>query len=142
MELGDFIAVQARRGDYLQLAAYHGLASDAYFRRALDVLDPSHDYPVVIFTDDTTGWVPKWAEGRQNIVITPSQIPDARENLVLMSKARRFVISNSSFGWWGAWLASDTDPLVIAPRPWFAERSKDTTDLLPPRWLTMDLRAL
>jgi hypothetical protein len=137
-----FTAVQVRRGDYLRLTEYHGLASDAYMRRALTALE-AWGGTVVIFADDETGWVPDWIdEVDEAIVIRPSDLPGAHETIVALSWAPQAVISNSSFGWWGAWLSDTGAKRVIAPRPWFAHRHADTRDLLPPHWMTVDIRAL
>ena len=38
-------------------------------------------------------------------------------DLYLMSQCSDFIIANSSFSWWGAWLANKGE--VIAPKKWF-----------------------
>jgi hypothetical protein len=56
------------------------------------------------------------------------------EDFHLMSLCRHFILSNSTFGWWPAWLNSNPDSIVIAPplRYW------DNRDILPSHWLTFD----
>ena len=53
-------------------------------------------------------------------------------DLALLSCFKNHIIANSSFSWWGAWLANgDT---VVAPRNWFT-CDYNTKDLIPDRWI-------
>ncbi len=52
----------------------------------------------------------------------------------LMRSCKYFIICNSSFSWWAAWLAESPEKIVIAPSTWFGDTTIDTTDLVPPEW--------
>ena len=135
----EFVAVQIRRGDYLAHSDYHGVCSDRYFDEALGrVLD--WQGPIVVFTDDQSDWAPAWAEERGAVIVRPGDVSDPRESLALMGMGTHFVISNSSFGWWGAELGQAASKIVVAPRPWFGVSHLDTRDLLPLEWQTLDMR--
>ena len=58
----------------------------------------------------------------------------AHEDFYLMSKCRHFILSNSTFGWWPAWLSEYPDKIVISPplNYW------DNLDILPNDWFTSD----
>jgi hypothetical protein len=51
-----------------------------------------------------------------------------------MSLCSDFIIANSTFSWWGAWLA-DTGK-VVSPKKWFGTNliHNDTKDLIPSTW--------
>jgi hypothetical protein len=55
---------------------------------------------------------------------------EAYQDLWLMTACKHFIIPNSTFHWWGAWLAASEHKLVVAPARGFSNR-----DILPPTWL-------
>jgi hypothetical protein len=68
----------------------------------------------------------------------------AIQHFQLMVKCKHFIIANSTFSWWAAWLGLHRDKVVIAPRHWFrSENQLDLTsssllqsdDLTPSSWL-------
>ncbi|MDO8733467.1 MAG: alpha-1,2-fucosyltransferase [Actinomycetota bacterium] len=138
--LGPWIAVHVRRGDYLQArnSAYHGLLGLSYYARALARLRNSGE-PVVIFSDE-----PEAARAflgplaaQALVVDSPPQAHEA-ESIELMSQASAVVTANSSFSWWGAWLADPATTTVVCPTPWLDQAGLDEHDLRPPQWITID----
>jgi len=136
----NFIGIQVRRGDYLDpyTHEFHGICDFEYYRRGLEITRRLvGDLPAVIFSDDQNT-AEEFAQALPNARVDLA-IPDEAPMNVLarLSQASAFVISNSSFGWWGAWIAGP-DRVVVAPRPWFTNRELQTQDLLPAHWLTLD----
>ena len=56
-------------------------------------------------------------------------------HLYLMSLCQNFVIPNSPFSWWGAWLCDYKEKIVICPKQWFGDASINTSDLIPEDWI-------
>lgn len=132
------VSVHVRRGDYVsepETLAYHGTCSLEYYARAMDLLRrlvPGARFRV--FSDDP-GWAQDNLAGSDvNVISEPGSSPHA--DLSLMAQCRHHVLANSSFSWWGAWL-SPAGGTTVAPRPWFLTPDNNTTDLLPPAWLTL-----
>lgn len=126
------IALHVRRTDYIPNPENHPLCSAEYYQEALSKFD--NDRNVVVFSDD-----PTWCK-KQNIFSSDrfivSEGNDNRYDLCLMSLCNDFIIANSSFSWWGAWLANRGG--VVAPTRWFgpgATAGFNTCDIIPSKWL-------
>lgn len=135
----DAICLHIRRGDYVtnkHAAATHGLCTLDYYAKGVEALCADLQNPqCFVFSDD-----PQWARTNLNLTIPITIVdingPDAaHQDLWLMAACKRFVIANSSLSWWGAWLSDRQGKRVVAPNNWFADRSKNTRDLLPEDWI-------
>jgi hypothetical protein len=66
-------------------------------------------------------------------------IPDnlnSLETLEVMRHCHSFIISNSTFSWWAAFLAKESKPLVIAPKVWI-KNHPEPLEICPPHWQRM-----
>ena len=61
--------------------------------------------------------------------------------LMLMSECKHFIIANSTFSWWGAWLNNNPEKIIIAPKVWFNDknyqREYEKGTLIPPEWIKL-----
>ena len=62
---------------------------------------------------------------------------DELYELKLMSQCNHFIIDNSTFSWWGAWLNPRKEKIVIAPCRWF--QHKETPDMYPKEWIKVPI---
>lgn len=143
----DSIAVHIRRGDYKTIDKF-GTCSKKYFKDAMNEITKGLANPkFFIFTND-----PKWFE-KNFEMIHPHRYVDVKEkngseptlNLKLMSLCKHFIISNSTFSWWGSWLGEDPQKKIIAPVPWFQSREildVETIDNIEPIKITNNYKEL
>jgi hypothetical protein len=131
------VAVHVRRGDYLRsdvgLLYFCGLD---YYRAAIDIVRSRLASPhLFVFSDD-----PDWAAAniKSDLPVTLVRHNTGRRNiedLRLMKACRHFIIANSTFSWWGAWLSTHANQLVICPERWFSQPHPSEKDLIPPEWM-------
>lgn len=135
------VCIHIRRGDYVTnptTNAYHGLCSLNYYLKSIEYL-VSHISNTVFFVfSDDIEWAKKNLKG-----VEPVFFVENRQNLgdiqdfYLMTQCKHFIIANSSFSWWGAWLSDNNEKMVIAPKTWFTAEEYDATDLVPDRWIRL-----
>jgi hypothetical protein len=133
------VSLHIRRGDYVHdplTNQVHGLCSLEYYQKAVSYITQKipncHFY---IFSDDHS-WVSE--NFKLDYPFTLVDHNDASRNyedLRLMSLCRHNIIANSSFSWWGAWLNTNHEKIVCAPKKWFNEPTLDTKDLIPESWV-------
>ena len=52
-----------------------------------------------------------------------------------MTNFKYFVIPNSSFAWWAAWLSQQNDKVITAPEKWSGLVSQEFIDIIPSSWI-------
>ncbi|NLF01733.1 MAG: alpha-1,2-fucosyltransferase [Anaerolineales bacterium] len=138
------VCLHVRRGDYVSDARInqtHGTCSPAYYRESIDLVAGRVENPhFFVFSDD-----PAWVFNHITIGHPTDYSPATRfvhnipgesyANLLwLMSLCKHHIIANSSFSWWGAWLAKWPGQVVCAPAQWFATITVDPASRFPRAW--------
>jgi hypothetical protein len=111
-----------------------------YYVAALSLLRQKvgNNLTVFLFSDDT-----EWAltQGRsvfKDFIQVPVSESDGDiQQLRVFSACRHHVLANSTFGWWGAWLADDENHVVIAPRVGWDGTDRVIDHILPARWCAL-----
>jgi hypothetical protein len=89
-----------------------------YYQKAIEAIACQVSRPEFFCFGDDPRWLAEhWP---RDVPVTVVHDPASRgevTDLWLMSKCRHFVVANSTFSWWGAWLGADPAKIVIAPRP-------------------------
>ncbi len=115
--------------------AIHGLLPLDYYHQAISKLSSLVSDPhFFIFSDD-----PEWAKDNLKLAF-PTYLMDFNqavkdyEDLRLMSLCKNFIVANSSFSWWGAWLGDDPYKRVFAPHRWFNQPEIKDFEIVPETW--------
>lgn len=120
------VCLHARRKNY-----EHAISED-YYNKAIDFIAARVSNPHFFCFSDAPEWFAK------NLRIDhPFTVVDANddqkdyEDLYLMTLCNHYILANSTFSWWGAWLGDNPDKIVVAPEKW----GYDTT--IPKEWTAM-----
>jgi hypothetical protein len=140
IQTSNSICLHVRRGDLVfnpVTSQYHGVCAIEYFMQAVSLIAARVAKPqFFIFSDDV-----EWCQAEMRLdfpnAIVPNEfaMPTLSDHFQLMTLCKHFIISNSSYSWWGAWLSENPNKIVIAPRKWLNRADIDTSDVTPPEWL-------
>ena len=132
------VAIHCRWFDQPGKSGVHNAPAD-YYHRAIDEIERRIDCPrYFVFSDDplaacfmlglSAEWVTTVYHNRGD--------ENAWVDLWLMSQCSHFIIANSTFSWWGAWLGQEDTTVVVAPgfRVW-GITSWGFDGLLQARWI-------
>jgi pterin-4a-carbinolamine dehydratase len=172
------VAVHFRVGDYVQLPNHHPLMSINYYTKALEQFLNDQSQAAQAQTKETTSepWhILYFCEENDQTYVETQLIQPLQahptfngkftfqcidhhladwEQLIVMSLCQNHIIANSTFSWWGAYLANNHTtnqnggnltnsaegvgdrPHVYYPTTWFgpAIGYKNMADLFPPHW--------
>lgn len=117
------VSIHIRRGDYLEVnEVYGGICTEDYYKKAMNRMEEWFpDCHFFVFTND-----PQWVKEnykRENLTLVEGNDEDAGYlDLYLMTKCNHYILANSSFSWWGAYLGTHPGKKIIAPNQWFQGR--------------------
>jgi len=126
------IGVQVRyyKGQFPNGGIYPQYGKD-YLEKAMAMFPQSALF--IISSNDldfTRKNIPDWVE---NVFFLENEI--CLIDLFLLSFCKHNIITNSSFGWWSAWLNQNPDKVVLRPEKLFHELPNQ--DYCPPEWISI-----
>lgn len=115
------VAISMRFGqDYI--ANKWPICSLEYYDTAMKQFD-EQDTVFFVFSDEIEQ-ARKYLRGRKNIRYVENCSPC--EQMSIMKQCDDFIISNSTFSWWGAFLGKKDDRIIYAPEIWHDKKTKDS----------------
>ncbi len=130
------VCLNVRRGDFVTNPV-HGALDVSYYRETEQILlEKRTQLTFFVFSDDID-WCREHIELQSPTVFVGHEYagPKFKDYLNLMINCKHFIIPNSSFAWWAAWLCNNPNKVVIAPQKWFNESEWDSSDVIPENWL-------
>jgi hypothetical protein len=123
------VAIHCRFGDYDD--AYHPVMKMDYYEKAMAEFPSSVKW--LVFSDDLNK--------AQQYFGSNASYPDGNDYMVdfwLMRQCSDFIIGNSTYSWWAAWLSENKNKKVVAPSKWFGEvAGLSSQDLYCQNWIVI-----
>lgn len=129
------VGVQVRRGDYVKHSRLN-VTTPEYFLNALNWMRANVKKPHFFVVSDDPAYCTKLFERQVDVTVMPPQ--SAFDGIRTLAACKSHIISNSTFGWWGAWLG-ESGP-VIVPEHWHHQPgSYGNWNPVPDRWIKLPI---
>jgi hypothetical protein len=115
------IGIHVRRSEYGQ----RGLAKVSYYRDAIEAIRREMGERRAICFNDEPVFCGAVFRHMPNFVVVKGGPQTTLRDFYLLSRCAHFVIANSSFSWWAAWLGANEGSIVYAPMPWCVFNNAD-----------------
>ena len=137
---GNSVCINARRTDFVG-QPINGTCEDSYFMDAFNYVHDRVDNPnYFVFSDDLV-WCREHFAFIHNATFVEFADVEGRMEWYqnLMQTCRHFIIPNSTFAWWAAYLSQFPERIVVAPKQWFAisDLNKFSDEIIPPDWVRL-----
>ena len=111
-----------------------------YYVNAANFIAERIDNPVFFCFSDYPTWLQENMKLDYPVVYVTHNTEDGEtknyEDLWLMTQCKHYIIADSTFSWWGAWLSTNPDKIVCAPS---LALERFNQDWVPKDWHTLDV---
>jgi hypothetical protein len=140
IEKENSLCIHVRRGDYVG-NKFHEVVGKDYYDKAIEKMKELTGIDkIYVFSDDIV-----WCEENMKFDLPVMFVGNeyagekAEGHLILMSSCKNFIIPNSTFAWWGAWLSKNKNKKVIVPEQWFGLKNVKF-DIIPEGWIPLEIK--
>jgi hypothetical protein len=136
IENSESVCVHVRRGDFVT-NPFNGLYGKEYYDAGAEIISKTKSgLSFFVFSDDIPWCRENLAFDGETVFVEDEFEPvKFRDDLRLMAACKHFIIANSSFSWWAAWLNNGADKIVVAPSRWATPTDIDKSDMYLPGWI-------
>ena len=128
------LIIHVRLGDYLQEVNI-GLLDNSYYETCLNLGWDTKLYKKIwLFSDQPNQAQEKIPDCYMKFVrVIDSTGLSSAETLELLTLGEGYILANSTFSWWGAYLRKNQSATVYCPQPWF-KNLNEPENIVPSAW--------
>jgi hypothetical protein len=134
------VCLNVRRTDFINNPEHNVVNLDYYKNSIMKIKKLlGSDITVYIFSDDLD-----WCKNNFNFIekkVFVEHLYSGKkfyDYLYLMSTFQNFIIPNSSFAWWAAWLSVKTNKIIMTPDRWSGLVDEKKIDIVPSDWIRIN----
>jgi len=128
INFNEALYIQVRRGDYLDIRNVLPVITKEYIQYSIERIS---EHKHIVVTSDDIEWCKQHIQANNITYINLQE----HECIWLGSLCKYFIISNSSFGWWAAYLSKNKNKQIYAPYPWFGlGTTASDINIIPTEW--------
>ncbi len=137
------VCLHVRRGDLVTSSLYSktiGALELSYFTNAIQHINSSVSSPTYFVFSDDIAWCKKNILTQQPTFFVEDELAGekAQGHFYLMQHCQHFIISNSTFAWWTAYLSdSAASKQVIYPKNWYKSQELFNPNMCPNTWVSL-----
>lgn len=140
IQMCNAVCLHVRRGDLITSVVYSstiGVINIDYYNVAINYIKQQINNPVFFVFSDDIDWCKK------NVILQDQTYymddttsgKKAEGHLFLMKQCKHFIISNSTYAWWGAWLSDYNQKIVVYPANWYKDEEYNNKKMCPSSWI-------
>jgi hypothetical protein len=130
------ICIHYRSYNDVPLNDRHGnlVVNDIYYKNAINFFIKKYNDPSFIVFSDNINEARKIINTEKAIFVENDEelLPSQIKDFLMMLKCDHFIIANSTFSWWAAYLANNKNKTVIRPSEKFYAQNKN---FYPDEWI-------
>lgn len=129
------VMMHIRRGDYITYSNSFVTLGSAYYNACLKLIHTNVENPFIFIFSNDIQWCQKYAKrifdfknmGGGVCFVSINGEGDAIKELELMRSCKHFIIANSTFSWWAAYLGDNVNKQVYMPSNFFNNKKQIPT---------------
>ena len=137
-EVENPLVVHVRLGDFLEIPELN-VINKQYFKNAIrELMRLNTSEKIWLFTNDAAS-ISDYISGLDEFSCRffSSEFLTAAETLEVMKLGSGYVLSNSTYGWWAAYLRKNDQAKVVVPAKWYSTLPVPN-ELIPRNWIVVD----
>lgn len=136
------ICLHVRRADLITSSLYSktiGVLDLDYYKTAISKFNDLIINPTYFIFSDDLEWCKKNISTNKKTIFVDATLSGEKSegHFYLMTQCKHFIIANSTFAWWSAFISNNDKKQVIYPNNWYKDIALNNPKMCPPEWIAI-----